>query len=784
MKALGPRWPVRLRSPASETGAWARWGRLRTALLAGAVVVVVAVVGLLQVRISTDVESFVPADTPSVLALADQARSFGGDPIVILLESDNPDVLFGQDQLPRLLSLEGRLAKLPDVGAVYGPGTALNQVATQAQDMLARISGRRDALRIIATQKAQSSGLSPDQIAAAAAQATAEFDQRYGSLLVLALPAGLPTLHNPSFVRTVLFDQQGQTRPMWEPVVPSHTAAAILIRPHAGIDQAATEQLVAGARAAVSESQLRTSSVTISGVPTITAALGTQVRQELPLLGAAALILVALCLLLARVPDPRRRLMPLLVAVSSTGLVMAAVGWAHLRMSLGVVAFLPVLFGIAAYYPLYLEGSARRRRVVVAALASAASFASLALSPLPFVRQLGLTLASGVLVAVGLSLAVLRVWPGLTVEARPSMVTSATGAGQLRRTPTGWRRVALLGVLLILSGLGWMSLPGVPVSADPQRLAGGLSAIQDARHVEHVLGSSGEVSVVLRGHDVLTPEALRWSRAAESAIILAHGDSLRPIVSVSDLFRFLGEDATQDEITAATELIPPYLSGTVVSDDHRRSLLSFGLRLQDLQAQRTLIEAVRTALPPTPPDFRADVVGLPVVAVDGFQLASSGRYAGNILGILVATVVLALGLRRRVDALRAALAAALASGWGLALIWATGQELSPITVALGSLTAAVGCEFTVLLAHAARDGQVALRRSVGLATLTSAVGFAVLTCSGLAVIRQFGLFLAGAVILSYLAGRLVNWLYPPSPSPAVSPTASVLPSLQIARACK
>jgi predicted RND superfamily exporter protein len=126
--------------------------------------------------------------------------------------------------------------------------------------------------------------------------------------------------------------------------------------------------------------------------------------------------------------------------------------------------------------------------------------------------------------------------------------------------------------------------------------------------------------------------------------------------------------------------------------------------------------------------------------------------------------VLLVGLRRRSDALRAVLAAALASGWGLVLAWGIGIPLTPLTIALGSLTTATACEFTVLLATDRRGQRV--RRTVVVAALAATLGYLALAASGLAMIRDFGLVLAATVVLSLVAARLVVTVLPPrSPSP-------------------
>jgi hypothetical protein len=69
----------------------------------------------------------------------------------------------------------------------------------------------------------------------------------------------------------------------------------------------------------------------------------------------------------------------------------------------------------------------------------------------------------------------------------------------------------------------------------------------------------------------------------------------------------------------------------------------------------------------------------------------------------------------------------------------------------------------VLLAEARRSGERWLRRSVAVACLTSMIGYAALAASKLWLLREFGLVLVGAVVLSYLAALTVTWLFPPQP---------------------
>jgi predicted RND superfamily exporter protein len=730
--------------------------RVPPALAVGVLVVAtLATLGLTGLRTDTTAASFLPVGDPAITELDDSARSFGGDPIVVLAESAQPGTLLGPDQLSKLVGLEGDLARLPDVAVVYGPGTLLNQIAGSAQNLLATLSGRRDAILTATEDQARAEGASADAVKERGNRAVAAFDERYGTLLVRGLPAGLPTLHNPAFVNTVVFDSTGDTRPQWRFVVPSPNAIAILIRPRQDLDQTGTDRLVQAARASVEHSGLATSRLTVSGTPVVAAELGATVQREIPLLGALALGLIGACYLLMGWTRRRRhRLLPLAATLSATALVLAAFGWLGRPLSLGVVAFLPILVGIGSDFPAYVVHGVSRRRVVVAALASTAGFASLAFSPMPFVRDLGLALAAGVLVALGATL-VFRRHLSIDPEADRTVVVAPAPRAPARL------RVPVLIAVAAVAALGWVALPQLNVTARPDQLAAGLPAVDDALHAESVLGSSGEVQVLLSGPNVVTPEALAWMRQAEDTVVLRHGSELSPIVSMPDLLQFLGIAPTSEQITAAMKLLPPYLSGAVVRPDGTRAVISLGLGLglQDISRQMVLLDGLRAELPPPPPGMQAEVVGLPVVAARGYELISEGRYLGNLIGIAAAGLVLAVGLKRRSDALRAVLAASLATGWSLALAWTLGISLSPLTVALGSLATATACEFTVLLT--VDSGRRTIQRTVGVAAAAATLGYLALAASDLSLIRQFGLLLAATMVLSLVAAHTVVRLLPP-----------------------
>lgn len=724
-------------------------------VLAALLLVGVTLAGLVQARVQTDLHAFLPAGDRSVEQYDELAGDYGGDPVAVLIETRAAKALFKPDAVPVMLRLEGALSGLDGVKTVYGPATMLNQVAGQTQDLLAELAGRRDAEIQRARAKAELAGAGSD---AAGLAARDRFDARYGPLVVQGLPGGAPTLRNGTFIDRVLFSD-GTVRPQWRFVVPNPHAATILVRPEGDLDAAATSALVERIRRMTQDLTPKGSTVSVSGAPVLVAAMSDTVTHDVPRLGLLALALVALVLAFGSWVRRSRRWAPLgVTAIAMVGTV-AVFGWLDRPLSLGVVAFGTVLLGVGCYYPSYVTVGASRRTVLVVAAATSASLGTLVVSPIPLVQDLGLALGVGVLLAALLSVCVRR-W--LIAGVQPS----ADQPSSPDHTPESTRLAAgALVVAVAAAALGWAHLGHLEVRADVGEFAGGMPAYEQALHVADVLGSSSELDIVLRGPDVTTPAALAWQRAAQERSIADHGDQLRLVVSAPSLLRFLGSEATADQIQAALRILPSYLTQSAVAPGRGSGVISFGVRLEELDALRTVVTDLDRLT--APPGYQAEVVGLPVVALRSEKLLGDGLLVANLLGILASSLVLAAGLRRRGDAFRALASAVIATGAGFLVLWLSGVALNPITAALGALTAAAGCEFTVVQAEARRRGSRLLLHAVLLGAAMSLAGYAVLIASGLHAVRDLGVTLAGATFLAVISSRIVVRATTSRPSSAI-----------------
>jgi uncharacterized protein len=780
-------------------------------------------------RLGTDAgtDTLVDRDSESFAATERFKQQFGDDPVVILVEGDLRQLVL-TDNLGRLLNLEGclsgrvpegqraptqtcrRIAELDPSQVVFGPATFLNQSAIQAERFLGSqtqaATEQARAAGVAAARAAAKRGASEtvqQQEAEAAAQAV--LGQFQSGLLNLAVRSGLtgpPSLDDPRFVSQVVCDSRlpGCTpKEKFSYLFPSPQAALISVRLRPELSEEQREQAIDLFRAAVAEREFRLDGGTyvVSGVPAVVDGLAEELRSEIFILLAVALAVMAVTLTL--VFGPPLRLLPLAVALVAAALTFGGLALFGGSLTMGSLAVLPVLIGLAVDYAIQLQARFREaeaqgyaaavavRRaaagggpvIATAGLATAAGFLVLLLSPVPMVRAFGLLLVMGITIAFAIAI----------TAGFSTLVLARERGGAFPRTPwarfgleahrarlgkridrTGRRALAVairapgrvLAIGAVLAVLGWVAGTRTEVVSDITELVpDDLPALQDVDQLQDATGVSGELNVVVRAEDVTDPAVIEWMQAYKQRVLERHGfggdlprceeAELCPAVALPDLFEE-GIQLTQGRVDTVLAAVPPYFSQAVIARGPGQgppdtAHIAFGIPVMPLDEQKRLIDDIRAQIDPPggdgpPPGVKAEVAGLPVLAAEANEDLSGSRYWLTLAGLLAVAAVLLGVYRSPRRALVPLIPIVLATGWSALVLWAIQIPLNPMSATLGALVIAIATEFSVLLS--ARFGEERdSGRSVGeaLRHTYARTGLAVLA-SGLTAIAGFAALIA------------------------------------------
>lgn len=766
---------------------------VRRTLVIAAALLVVAVACVTQLRPTPSQDLLVAPGSDIGRAGATLDERFGEDPIVVTLGADLSRTLAAPNLLA-LLDLEGRIARLDGVRAVYGPGTFLNQTIVQSEEVLKRELGKSGEAALAeadaARRAALAAGASP-QVAERRAdrvrrEALGERVKDYQQLLVRLGTVGLPGLANSAYINTVVFGTGVEPKRRFRWLFPDARHALVIVRPDPGLGEDATLALGRRITALSRSAKLPDIRTSVGGFPLLAAALERETRNEFLRLAPIA-VLAMLVLLALTLRRRRARFVPLGLALGGT-LLAAGLSWPlGLGLSVSTVAALPVVLGLALDFAVQLQArfwherktglappeAALAARAAVgptlglAAGAMSVGFLTLLVTSVPLLDRLGGFLALGTVTSVGM---VLLVGPALLAHVdRGTPIALALP----RRWPMA-RLAVRPGLLAMLLGvaIGGLALSGrTHLESDLRALSpAGLGELRGVEALQRDLGTSGQVRIAIRARDVTDPEIVTWmgrvrDRALGAQPRLAPGPNLADLVAAGGTEEIVDRAA----VDGVLRLLPRYFLDAVITRDRRVAELSFGIPLVSVAEQGRIVDDIRSATRGAPAGVEVTATGLVAAAS-----ASTASLESTRPGLLLLAAALIAGILfaawRDVRRIAIVLCPALiAAGLTSLLLLLIDLELSPLGAALEPLVLAVGLEFGMLLdmryreARAAGHPPAAAREqttteivpAVMLSASTVAIGFGVLCASRMPLLSQLGWLVALELALCLVAAIAV-----------------------------
>ncbi|WP_445149094.1 efflux RND transporter permease subunit [Baekduia sp. Peel2402] len=813
----------------------------RRPVVVGLLVTALALAGAalaLRLTPTTATKTLVGTSSASWQATERDHELFGEDAVYVLVKGPVSKVVLTTD-LSQLVGLEGclggnvpkdatppggwsgpcgQIAKAKPSMVVFGPGTFLNesarQIAEQFTTQLASFQAEGKKAYDAAYKLARGKNYTVVKAKAVAKQAQdLASAQAASDAIQLALKYGItsaPNINDPGFIASIVFaggKAAGTPKARFAYLWPNKDSSLIQVRLKPGLDDQQRKDAIANIRAATEMKDFKLANggtYTVTGAPVVLSDLTTNVTDAIVTLLIASVLVMAL--VLALVFPARRRLLPLVVALAAVAITFGALSLIGASLTMASVGVVPVLIGLAVDYAIQLQARIEERAgwgasraevvrsaayvarrgapsVAIAALATAAGFLVLGLSPVPMVRGFGWLLVAGIFVgfatATTLGVAALvatagragdgawkRRVPAPVAEAGAMIGSAGRGAGELLRENPATRallrggravrgralsaaahrpgRVLAIGLAIAL--VGWGLDTQTKVESDVTKLVPqDLPALRNLTALQESTGVGGQIDVVVHSdQQIATPTTLNWMAAYQERLLKTFGYTekrgcgkaeLCPAFSLPDLFggeNGDGKVGSQTQVDALLSVVPAYFSQSVITKDRKTATLAFGIRLMSLERQKQVIDTMRRELHP-PKGVQADLAGLPVLAADAnASVSSTGRrMLLLVLGLLAVAVVLLVAFRSWRRALTPLVPIALATGWSALVLFAIRVPLNPMSVTLGALVIAISTEFSVLLAERYRseraeglDPAAALEKtykSTGAAVLASGV---------------------------------------------------------------
>ncbi len=770
---------------------------------------VVAVLSLGGAALALRLEPSAGTDT-LVSSSSDTAKAnerfkdkFGDDAVVVLVKGNLQRTMLGPD-LGRLIRLEGclsgnvpaeglkelppactELKELDPAQVVFGPGTFVNTSVKQLTEQLsvqtsaAAQQGDQAAAAARALSKRRGDPPATQRRLADNARqlVQSQFQQRVLQLALRYQITGIPRIDDPEFVDTLVFARPengeiGVPKSRFAYLFPSKNSALVQVRLRPDLTDAERSRTIDLIQTVTKDPSMVPQDgarYVVTGVPVVVDGLAEAVRSGIFWLLGAALLLMAATLSVVFRTRLRVRLLPLALALAAAAMTFGVLSLLGGSLTMATIAVLPVLIGLAVDYSIQSQArfdevrardgdppelaapaaaAAGGPTIATAGLATAVGFLTLLLSPVPMVREFGLLLVAGIVIALVCAFTAgfaalsrfSRAAPRRAADVPPAfprtrrrMAEAATAAADSepgRFLTRRWRAVRLsvierseralarsvarpqrvLAVGLVIAIAGWAADTQTEVVSDVRELVpADLQALQDVETLENETGVAGEIDVTVTADDITRPEVISWMSEFQTSTLRAAGyeegdrcaqvedpPQLCPALSLPTILSNV-DIQDQAKVRGLLDAIPPYFSQGVVTEDRTTANLAFGIRLQSLDDQKQVVDQIKDRLNP-PEGVEASVVGLPVLAAEANgALSSPGRRVLALLAALLAVFSVLFVFARRRGGEGAARSAAvplipiaLATGWSAGLLFILGLLPGPLEVNLNPMSVTLG----------------------------------------------------------------------------------------------
>lgn len=636
----------------------------------------------------------------------------------------------------------------------------------------------------------------------------------YGPVSVLAAaweeldtgqPSGDIPLDNQDFIKSVLYDGQGNISPAMKPLVPDDNHVLINVIPRGNMSDEEALQVTTDIEDFLNISSLATVEVTVVSGAKVVNAISLSVGSNMNvLLALSVIVMILILVLLFRV---RWRLLSLFMVIISALWTFGLMGYLSIPLTMTTMAVLPILIGLGIDFSIqfhnrYQEEITRRDSVGeaivtsvtqmlpvvgIGLLATIIGFITLYISKVPMIRDFGVVLAMGIIISYLVGLFLLHSIVYLADRKAPVKklkVASREASGRIERILAWVGRMAIKNTLWIFIVAVVFAVAGgivdhwLPVNTDYEELMPqDTPELVEMRELREIVGTGEEIYFIVEAEDVTAAAVLSWQKDFLDGALTRHPE----VLSAESLATIVSEAAggvipPQPQIDAVLAGTPPQYLSQFLADDRMMTKMSINIKYMSLEETLTLLQSVQDEAR-TPAGVSFSPVGSVAIGANIMDAVVGSRLSLNLICLGAVLVVLVLVYRRFGSTVFTILPVGAVIAWSSLDMYLIGIPLNPLTAILGVLVIGICTEFMVLLTGryeeekrlglSPRDAMVTALAKIGRAIVTTALttlgGFGVLIVSNFVMIRDFGIatvvgvFLCMVITLTVMPGLIVRY---------------------------
>ena len=742
-----------------------------------------AIPGLTLLETETGFSALISPDADISRNNARYQEQFGGETINVMFAGELEE-LFSAQNLALLSQVEQKLSEDTAFISVNSPldifrlavlETTQNIQTARQQIALAQEQAAREAVAVAAA-----AGLDEIQQEAAAEQARAEVLTRLQPQLDVLTQIGEPSLDNPVFIKSVLYDKAGNINPVMKQFVPDENHCLMFIRPMGNMSDSEILQATRDIEELLDDTHFNAINFSVISASKLFDAISVSMSSNFKiLLGLSVLAMIIVLVFLFRV---RWRLLSLAMVGISALWTFGLLGYLSVPLTMASMAALPILIGLGIDFSIqfhnrYQEELTRNSSVSeaivtsmsrmfpvvgIALLATIIGFITLYISEVPMIRDFGLTLAIGIVISYLVGLFVLHSIVYMADRNVPleRLRTSALKAssrierillrlGKLAINHTLWIFI----IALLFAVGGGIVDHMLPVNTDyEEMMPQDNEVLKELREFRGIMGVGGSIHFMIEADDVTTPEIIGWMNTFQREMIESHPEIITSSSIADIIIDTSGEIPPAAQINMVLANTPEVYLEKVLSADRTMADVSFIIHYLPVEEIHDLVQDIQERAD-LPAGVTMSPVGSYVLGAWTMDAMVGSRMTMNLICLGAVFVILLLIYRRLDYTLFSVIPVGMVIAWSSLDMYLIGIPLDPLTSILGVIVIGICTEFMVLLLGryneektyglVPEEAMVTTISKIGRAITTTAMttlgGFGVLIVSNFVIIREFGI---------------------------------------------
>lgn len=297
-------------------------------------------------------------------------------------------------------------------------------------------------------------------------------------------------------------------------------------------------------------------------------------------------------------------------------------------------------------------------------------------------------------------------------------------------------------------------------------------ALADIRELRSTLGSIEQIAIVVTSENIFDQDTLEALVTINEDILPNYSDVVIEYESLISMFKMIGINELEFINDQTIENIPKDQRKLFINSNYTVTVLNVSITDLDEEDFKNFVDELDLELNNLSDAINITITGQSVIDSEMMRALTTGRYEITIIGLVLIFVTLLIIYRSFYRAILPIIPIILIIGWSGGIMAIFNLQYTPLTATLGALIMGIGTSYTILITDrfkeesehydnrldAIKSAVYKMGKPILISALTTIGGFSALMFSDFVILSNFGIM----TVISFGLALLSSFIILPS----------------------